>query len=291
MAIKAKPGLTPWPIERVSRQVELPLSLLSSDYGSSTNRSRLYRLQWSCRCATARVAQRGGTRAEHQRNCAATRSFADVLSGCGGATSAEDCFGSECPAGSRSRDLPETKRGRGATAGTIKYPAAVRLGTGTLLRLTLLRLSTQEHVLLLTMHHIISDAWSAGCLSERWQRFTKPSPPASLCRQNSQSICGFCRVAAAVAGEELDTQLNYWKQQLNGANCAGVTNGSAAIVQTTGTKHSALSQLVPRSQISESAGRSHSIYDPAGSLQHFALPLHRSGRHPCRFPDRQPQPQ
>jgi len=43
MAIKAKPGLTPWPIERVSRQVELPLSLLSSDYGSSTTRSRLYR--------------------------------------------------------------------------------------------------------------------------------------------------------------------------------------------------------------------------------------------------------
>jgi len=40
---KAKPGLTPWPIERVSRQVELPLSLLSSDYGSSTTRSRLYR--------------------------------------------------------------------------------------------------------------------------------------------------------------------------------------------------------------------------------------------------------
>jgi len=34
---------------------------------------------------------------QHQRNCAATRSFADVLSGCGGATSAEDCFGSECP--------------------------------------------------------------------------------------------------------------------------------------------------------------------------------------------------
>jgi len=88
-------------------------------------------------------------------------------------------------AGSRSEDLPETARGRGATAGTIKYPAAVRLGTGTLLRLTLLRLSTQEHVLLLTMHHIISDAWSAGCLSGRWQRFTKPLT-GKLCRQNSQ---------------------------------------------------------------------------------------------------------
>jgi len=88
-------------------------------------------------------------------------------------------------AGSRSEDLPETARGRGATAGTIKYPAAVRLGTGTLLRLTLLRLSTQEHVLLLTMHHIISDAWSAFIreVAALYEAFST----GKLCRQNSQS--------------------------------------------------------------------------------------------------------
>ncbi|HEY9825555.1 MAG TPA: amino acid adenylation domain-containing protein, partial [Stenomitos sp.] len=36
------------------------------------------------------------------------------------------------------------------------------LEAGPLLRLTLLRLSADEHVLLVTMHHIISDAWSIG---------------------------------------------------------------------------------------------------------------------------------
>jgi len=132
---------------------------------------------------------------EHQRNCAATRSFADVLSGCKGRP-AEDCFGSECLAGSRSRGLPETKReaevqrlGRSNTQQPFDWHRP-------LLRLTLLRLSTQEHVLLLTMHHIISDAWSVFI---REAALLKPSPPASLCRQNSQSNMRICRVAAAVA--------------------------------------------------------------------------------------------
>jgi hypothetical protein len=38
------------------------------------------------------------------------------------------------------------------------------LTTGPLLRPTLLRLSAEEHILLLTMHHIISDGWSLGIL-------------------------------------------------------------------------------------------------------------------------------
>ncbi|RKI58436.1 amino acid adenylation domain-containing protein, partial [Corallococcus sp. AB049A] len=38
------------------------------------------------------------------------------------------------------------------------------LGTGPLLRTRLLRLSDQEHVLLLCMHHIVSDGWSMGVL-------------------------------------------------------------------------------------------------------------------------------
>ena len=38
------------------------------------------------------------------------------------------------------------------------------LTTGPLLRATLLRLAAEEHMLLLTMHHIISDGWSMGVL-------------------------------------------------------------------------------------------------------------------------------
>ena len=38
------------------------------------------------------------------------------------------------------------------------------LGQSPLLRMKLLRLREQDHVLLLTMHHIISDGWSMGIL-------------------------------------------------------------------------------------------------------------------------------
>src|SRR5262249_18535581 len=38
------------------------------------------------------------------------------------------------------------------------------LATGPLVRAALLKLSDEKHVLLVTMHHIISDGWSAGVL-------------------------------------------------------------------------------------------------------------------------------
>src|SRR5437588_139492 len=42
--------------------------------------------------------------------------------------------------------------------------ASFDLRRGPLLRITLVRLSDEEHVLLLAMHHIVSDAWSMGVL-------------------------------------------------------------------------------------------------------------------------------
>src|SRR5581483_11110854 len=40
------------------------------------------------------------------------------------------------------------------------------LAQGPLLRVRLLRLSRREHILLLNIHHIVSDRWSMGVLSE-----------------------------------------------------------------------------------------------------------------------------
>lgn len=42
------------------------------------------------------------------------------------------------------------------------------LVVGPLLRVTLLRLEQEEHILLLTMHHIISDAWSSGIFMQEF---------------------------------------------------------------------------------------------------------------------------
>ena len=38
------------------------------------------------------------------------------------------------------------------------------LTTGPMLRVKLLRLGAEDHVVLLTMHHIVSDGWSMGVL-------------------------------------------------------------------------------------------------------------------------------
>jgi len=60
------------------------------------------------------------------------------------------------------------------------------LSRGPLLRVTLLRLAEQEHVLLLTLHHIVSDGWSMGVLfrelSVLYEAISngKPSPLAEL---------------------------------------------------------------------------------------------------------------
>ena len=98
-------------------------------------------------------------------------------------------------------------------------PAAFRPGAGPLLRATLLRLAAEEHVLLLTMHHIISDGWSQGVfwreLAVLYEAFAtgKPSPLPELAIQYADFAVW---QRQWLQGEVLDTQLAYWKQQLAG---------------------------------------------------------------------------
>jgi amino acid adenylation domain-containing protein len=94
------------------------------------------------------------------------------------------------------------------------------LAKGPLIRTTLLRLSSEEHVVLQTAHHIICDAWSRDLmdreLSILYQAFSggNPSPLPSLTIQ-------FPDFAAwhreRLQGEFLEKLLSYWRQQLAGA--------------------------------------------------------------------------
>ena len=94
------------------------------------------------------------------------------------------------------------------------------LARGALLRTTLLRLDEEEHVLLLTMHHIISDGWSMGILIREiaalYEAFTgkQPSPLADLPIQYGD-YAQWQRDPAQLA--RLATELDYWKGQLRGA--------------------------------------------------------------------------
>ncbi|MGB8506873.1 MAG: amino acid adenylation domain-containing protein, partial [Pyrinomonadaceae bacterium] len=94
------------------------------------------------------------------------------------------------------------------------------LAHGPLLRLSLLRLSTSSHVLLLTQHHIVSDGWSIGIffreLVTLYHAFVDgaQSPLDELEIQYED----FARWQREwLQGEELERQLAYWRRQLAGA--------------------------------------------------------------------------
>lgn len=94
------------------------------------------------------------------------------------------------------------------------------LSKGPLLRATLIRLSEQEHVVLLTMHHIISDGWSMTVLMREivtlYEAFStsKASTLAELPVQYADyAIWQRSESRAAV----LEEQLSYWKQRLAGS--------------------------------------------------------------------------
>jgi amino acid adenylation domain-containing protein len=91
------------------------------------------------------------------------------------------------------------------------------LAEGPLLRLTLLRIGEQEHVVLLTLHHIVSDGWSTSVLTREvgvlYDAFNngQPSPLPDLAIQYAD-FASWQR--AHLKGEVLDRHLAYWKAKL-----------------------------------------------------------------------------
>ena len=91
------------------------------------------------------------------------------------------------------------------------------LATGPLIRARLLRLAPQDHVLLLTLHHIIADGWSLGILFRElttlYVAFTRgdPSPLPDLPIQYADYAVW---QRQWLEGNVLQEQLVYWKRQL-----------------------------------------------------------------------------
>ena len=74
------------------------------------------------------------------------------------------------------------------------------LRQGPVLRVRLLRLGEREHVLLRTMHHIVSDGWSEGVFNRELEVLYEAyhggeGEPAQAVRG---AVCGLCAVAAGV---------------------------------------------------------------------------------------------
>ena len=88
-----------------------------------------------------------------------------------------------------------------------------------LLRASLLRLSEEKHVLLVIMHHILSDSWSARVfireLTSLYQSITSQSTPL-LPDLPLQYTDVAIRQREWMQSEEAQSQLHYWKKQLAG---------------------------------------------------------------------------
>jgi len=93
------------------------------------------------------------------------------------------------------------------------------LTAGPLLRVMLLRLEPDEHVLILNVHHMICDGWSLGLLFRElpvlYQSALQGRPP-KLPELPVQYADFAVWQRAQLTGDLLDAQLSYWTHQLQG---------------------------------------------------------------------------
>src|SRR5205807_3558623 len=100
------------------------------------------------------------------------------------------------------------------------------LSRGPLVRVKLLQLGEEEHVLLVTMHHIVSDGWSVGILVREFSRLYEAY------RKGEESPLEELKIQYGdfavwqrewLQGEVLEEQLGYWRKQLAGVEALDLT--------------------------------------------------------------------
>ncbi|WP_410581902.1 non-ribosomal peptide synthase/polyketide synthase [Amycolatopsis sp. lyj-108] len=99
----------------------------------------------------------------------------------------------------------------------VRQPFDLR--TGPLLRARLIRLAPDEHVLTLTLHHIVTDGWSSGVLAgdldalyTAFARGVEPELPDLPIQYADFAVWQ----RQVVEGELLADQLGYWRDRLDG---------------------------------------------------------------------------
>jgi len=122
-------------------------------------------------------------------------------------------------------DLSALPAARGAAELRLLSAREVRrpfdLARGPLLRPLVLRLRPAEHVLLLTVHHIVFDAWSAGLLFREMGTLYaafRDGGPAPLPELSLQYADFALWQREWLQGKVLEAQVDYWKERLRGAS-------------------------------------------------------------------------
>jgi amino acid adenylation domain-containing protein/non-ribosomal peptide synthase protein (TIGR01720 family) len=136
------------------------------------------------------------------------------------------------------------------------------LAAGPLFRASVIRLASDEHILLLAMHHIVSDGWSLGVLMKELVTFYKAhsDPTAPLPDELKIQYADFARWQREWLTEDvLNEQLVFWKDQLQAVPVLDLpTDRPRPPVQTINGSYRR--QILPRalaasiSSLSQSAG-------------------------------------
>ncbi len=94
------------------------------------------------------------------------------------------------------------------------------LRSGPLLRALLLREAADRHVLVITMHHIVSDGWSMGLLIKElatlYEAYSEDSQRAPLPDLPIQYVDYANWQRMRMTSQVLEQQLGYWREQLQG---------------------------------------------------------------------------
>ena len=118
------------------------------------------------------------------------------------------------------QELPEAERearSRQIIAEEARRP--FDLSAGPLFRAVLVQLSQEEHILVVVMHHIITDGWSLGVFTRELEALYaafsegKPSPLPDLPVQYADYAAW---QRERLQGEVLEGQVAYWKKKLEG---------------------------------------------------------------------------
>jgi len=115
-----------------------------------------------------------------------------------------------------------TKAEREEEAGRLARDETMRrfdLAKGPLFSGVLIRLSEEEHILLLTMHHIVSDGWSMAILKRELMVFYEAFSNEDLSPLPELPVqyADFAHWQREwLQGEVLENQLSYWREKLEG---------------------------------------------------------------------------
>ena len=119
------------------------------------------------------------------------------------------------------RELPADERETEALRlATEDVQRPFDLSLGPLLRLTLLQTGEHDHILLLCIHHIVSDAWSSRVLMRELVTFYESFANGERPRFPALPVqyADFARWQREwLQGDVLQSQLDYWRRQLDGA--------------------------------------------------------------------------